>query len=535
MSRGEHGARRREEYVLVSDVHLNELLQPGREPPPAGWWEYKSPDSAQDDELARFLEAIDTRRPSWFERSVVVFNGDTFDFDTCFSGPAEREVPREGLPPTVDGSVYKMGRILGDHPGFVAALAAFLARGNRAVFVMGNHDRELHFPAVQTLLVQRVAAQAPPGLAPAVAHAITFEPWFVHVPGVLYAEHGNQYDATCSYRDVLDPSVPPDRDHALELETPFGSLLGRHSLSRLGTFNPYNDESFILSLGGYVAHFRRFYLGRRPFFRAYLAATFRGLGELRDRRRRQLAPKPAAERPRRPEDLARSPAYLAYAEQKGLDPAFIARQLRLTSVPIVDRTRLLLHEVWFDRFAFLLGAVGLVVAGLVLVRQWYQVLLLLLLLPGIFFVLRAMGRGSLALQERARWGLVAESIADALAVPVVAFGHSHRPERRPLTGGGRYYNLGSWAPVLPSDRGSTLARARRYLVVRPDAMGRAHVAFARWGGPEGDSRPHAEPEVTGAKPDWGESTPPGTRGPGTLEFPTPSPPPVSAPPADNPR
>ncbi len=488
------GALAREEWVLVSDVHLNEILAPDeRAAAPPGWWEYKSRHASQDADLAAFLAAIDQRRPAWFSRSVLVFNGDTFDFDTCFSGPPERDVPAEGLPPTVDGSVFKMSRILGDHPGFVAALARFLARDNRVVFVLGNHDRELHFPEVQELLRQEVAAAAPPGLGAAVAAAITFEPWFIYVPDTLYAEHGNQYDATCSYRDVLDPSVPPDREHALELETPFGSLLGRHTLCRLGTFNPYNDESFILSLGGYFAHWRRFYFGRRPFFRAYFAAAWFGLRELRDRRRRQLAgrsARAAAPAPQRaaapeptpePEGVAQTPAYRAYAEAKGVAPAFVARQLRLSSTPIVDRLRLLLHEVWVDRFAVMLTALAVLVAGIALVRQWYQVLILLMLLPAIFFVMRMMGRGSLALQERARWGLVAESIAESLRVPVVAFGHSHRPERRPLTRGGRYYNLGSWAPVLPSDGGSTLARARRYLVVRPDANGRVHVVFARWG------------------------------------------------------
>lgn len=513
------GPNSREEYVLVSDVHLNEILPPDSSASAkgtAGWWEYKAPASSQDADLAAFFGAIDARRPAWFERTVVIFNGDTFDFDTCFSSPEGYPAPTEGLPPTVDGSVHKMGRMLADHPGFVAALATFLGAGNRVVFVFGNHDRELHFPEVQAVLTLRVAAAAPAGTGDRVAAAISFEPWFMYVPGVLYAEHGNQYDATCSYRDVLDPSVPGDRAHALELETPFGSLLGRHTLCRLGTFNPYNDESFILSLGGYFAHWRRFYFfGRRPFFRAYVLAMWRGLRELRDRRSRQIAsrahrapPSPSSEtkrpsRPRGAEDMAVSPSYLAYAAAKGVDPSFVARALRLSSQPIVDKLRHLLHEVWIDRFVFLMVATTVLVVGIALVRQWYQVLLLLMLLPAIFFVMRAMGRGSLALQERARWGLVAESIAESLGVPVVAFGHSHRPERRPLTQGGRYYNLGSWAPVLPADRGSTLARARRYLVVRPDANGRVHVAFARWGAPDAE------------RSDWEQSTPPGTRGPGT--------------------
>lgn len=463
---------RREEVVLVSDVHLNEVIADRSD----GWWEYKSAPAAraQDHDLVEMMTAVDRRRPAWYARSVLVFNGDTFDFDTCFSGPDGRRIAIEGMPPTVEGSVWKMRRILSDHPAFVHALAAFLARGNGVIFVMGNHDRELHFAEVQEILRGMVAAAAPVGASERVAAAVVFEPWFVYRPGVLYVEHGNQYDATCSYRDVLDPSVPGDRKHGLELETPFGSLLGRHTLSRLGTFNPYNDESFILSLGGYVDHFRRFYFPRRPFFRAYLKAMWNGVRELRGRRRRQLANRRRSVDPQ-------SARWLAYAAEKRVDPSFLARQLRLSSVPIVDRLRLLLHEVWLDRFAFMLMAVAICAIGGALVRHWTQALLFLVLLPAFVFVFRAMGRGSLALQERARWGLVAESIAEELHVPVVAFGHSHRPERRPLTHGGRYYNLGSWAPVLASDRGSTLARARRYLIVRPDAMGRVHVTFTRWG------------------------------------------------------
>jgi len=493
----------REEVVLLSDVHLNEVIVAQHE----GWWEYKSRPTAdvQDHELAELLASIQARRPPWFTRSVVVFNGDTFDFDNCFSGPAGQAIPTEGLPPTVAGSVWKMRRLLDDHPEVVVALARFLALGNRAIFVMGNHDRELHFPEVQEVLRRVIAAAAPPGHGERAARAIAFEPWFVYRPGVLYAEHGNQYDATCSYRDVLDPAVPPTPDAEAaappttsppetELETPFGSLLGRHTLSRLGTFNPYNDESFILSLGGYFAHYRRYYFPRRPFFRAYFAATIRGLRELVGRRRRQVR-----HGPERPDPD--SPRWRRYASIKAVEPSFLARQLRLTSAPIVDRMRLLLHEVWLDRFAFILLAVTLLVTGVLLVEHWYQAALLALLLPVFGFVMRAMGRGSLALQERARWGLVAESIAEALRVPVVAFGHSHRPERRPLTQGGRYYNLGSWAPVLASDRGSTLARARRYLVVRADAEGRVHVVFERWGGEpdEGDAAgPSTRPRARAA-------------------------------------
>ncbi len=468
------GADALDEHVFVSDVHLNEILPDG-EP---GWWEYKRERASQDGALVAFLKALDARRPAHYRATVLVFNGDTFDFDTCFSAPPGVEAAPEGLPPTVSGSVWKMQRIASDHPAFVAGLAAFLARGNRAVFVMGNHDRELHFPEVQAVLRGALAAASPPGSGSAVAAAVTFEPWFYLVPGVVYAEHGNQYDATCSYGDVLDPSVPGGAlGRETELETPFGSLLGRHTLSQLGTFNPYNDESFILSLGGYARHWLRFYFPRRRFFRAYLRAVWRGLGELRERRRRQVRLRAGDAQP----DLSQA-RYQRYAEEKGLAPEVLRRHLGLASRPLVDHTRRLLHEVWVDRLVFILLAALVLVGSASLVRTWLQGLALLALVPALGFVLRAMGRGSLALQERARWGLVAEALAESSGVPVVVFGHSHRPERRALGTGGRYYNVGTWAPVLEADVGTTLDRARRYLVLRPLRSGRVCVAFGRWEG-----------------------------------------------------
>jgi len=463
---GARGPGPRLEHVLLSDIHLNEIVAPKT----PGWWAYKGPQSRQDDDLVGLLEALEAQRPSAFTGTEVIFNGDTFDFDLVHTTPPGVRAPLDGLPPTAEASVYKILRILGDHPRFVAGLARFLARGdNRVVFVMGNHDRELCFPEVQEILRTTVARAAPVGRGEAVARAVSFEPWFVYRPGVLYAEHGQQYDATCSYRDVLDPIVPADGRRPAEVETPFGSLMGRHTLCRLGTFNPYNDESFILSLGGYLRHWREHYFPRRPFFTAYFLATGRALSEIFARQRRARA--------RKGRDAAR---YAAYARAQGVSDDFLATLERLGSPPLVERPRLLLHELWLDRFLLLFASIAFLVVGFTLARTWTQGLLLLSLIPALIFVFRAMGRGSLALQERARWGLVAEQIATRLAVPVVAFGHSHRPERRPLTGGGRYYNLGSWAPVLPVDRGSTLWRARRFLILRPAGGGAVHAVFGRW-------------------------------------------------------
>ncbi len=455
------------EHVVVSDVHLNEVVN---DPRPE-WWAYKGAEAVQDRELVAFFEAVDARRPASFRGTELIFNGDTFDFDLVYSRPDTVQAPLEGLPPSEDASVYKMRRILADHPRFVAGLASFIARGNQAVFVMGNHDRELCFESVQEVMRSALVRAAPPGAGEVVAAGVHFEPWFVYRAGVFYLEHGQQYDSTCSYRDVLQPVVPADRARPPEVETPFGSLLGRHTLCRLGTFNPYNDESFIMSFGGYIRHWREHYFRKHPFFWSYVVATVSTVRELGARRRRAVA---------RSSDEDKQARYRSYADAKGVSHEFIDDITDLASVPIADRTYLLLHELWLDRLLLMTAVLLVIIIGLTLVQTWEHGLLMLLWLPAAALALRAMGRGSLALQERSRWGLVADRIAAGLGVPVVAFGHSHRPERRPLTGGGRYYNLGSWAPVLPSDAGSPLSRARRYLVIRPTASGSVYVCFERW-------------------------------------------------------
>jgi hypothetical protein len=457
----------RVEYLLLSDVHLTQVL----ESPIRGWWAYKDPRARQDLELIELLEQVDAMRPDAFARTDVIFGGDTWDFDSVYGGPDDPMVPTEGLPPTVAGSVWKMRRLVEDHASFVAGLARFLARGNRVIFLMGNHDRELAFEEVAEVLVRAVASAAPPGTAQGVAAAISFEPWFVHIPGVLYCEHGQQYDATCSYRDVLAPFVPAHRRAPRQLEASMGSLMGRHVLSSLGSFNPFDDDSFLKSLSGYARHAYEHYWPNRRFLSIYVGRSVRVVRLLRRQRRRVLGSRPD-----------NGGLYTAYARDKQVGSDFIALLQRLGSVPISDRPRHLFHELWLDRLITTSLAILLVVTGILNAESWGQAVLMLGLIPPALLVLRAMGRGSLALQERGRWGLVAEQISSHLGVPIVCFGHSHRPERRPLRNGGRYYNLGTWAPVADPAEQQALVRARRFLIVRHVAPGRTHVAFQRWRG-----------------------------------------------------
>ncbi|MGB0590374.1 MAG: metallophosphoesterase [Myxococcota bacterium] len=456
------------QYALLSDVHLTEVA-PTATP---DWWSYKRPDAAQDATLNAFMSHLDAQRPSAYDGTVLIFNGDTFDFDSVFTHPDQEGPQPLGLPATEPWSVFKMRRLLEDHSGFVHGLSRFLARGNQVIFVMGNHDRELAFPSVQAVLIDSLVRHAPAGEGARVASAIHFEPWFTYVPGVLYAEHGQQYDATCSYRDVLAPLAPPDRARDAELESSLGSVLGRRLLACFGTINPFDDSSFLRSIGGYVRLAFTEYWPKRSFLFRYLYQSFATYWELRGRRRRVLG-----------RWVFDEGLYEEYAADKRLDPAVLAFLRRLMSAPVHDRAGDLMHELWIDRLLLVAVTIGLTAMGLSQVATWHDLAFLAAVLPLFAITARALGRGSLALQERGRWGLVAEHVADRLDAPIIAFGHSHRPERRPLRGGGRYYNLGTWAPVsttTPAAQARSLLQARRYLVVRPHHAGRCWVSFCRW-------------------------------------------------------
>jgi hypothetical protein len=109
----------------------------------------------------------------------LVFNGDTFDLlKTSVDGQYPRHV-------TEAVALAKLRRVLDAHPGFLDGLRTFLRGGRaprRAHFIVGNHDAELVFPAVQRALSERVGV---PGV---------WFPGFAVDIGDLRVEHGSQGD-----------------------------------------------------------------------------------------------------------------------------------------------------------------------------------------------------------------------------------------------------------------------------------------------------------------------------------------------------
>lgn len=159
-------------------------------------------------EDGRFAETIDELVSGASGRRLrLVLLGDTFDFPAV-TLPGRRVTP--ATPPAE--AVSKLERIFAAHPQVVAALRGVVQAGHQVDVVAGNHDMELLMPAVQTCLRDAV------GGGP---DAVQVHPWMVYVPGVLYAEHGQQHHDVNRFPGL---GVDSPCEHG-RLEVPAGSYV----------------------------------------------------------------------------------------------------------------------------------------------------------------------------------------------------------------------------------------------------------------------------------------------------------------------
>jgi UDP-2,3-diacylglucosamine pyrophosphatase LpxH len=191
--------------ILVSDVHL------GGGTAAAEWGAGFADEFDEDEAFTEFLAYLGCRDDRPYR---LVLLGDTFDF---------LRVPvigaRTGLYARDDAEASgQLELIRAAHPMVFGALAATLASGTPVDVVIGNHDVELTRPAVQDKLRALLGDHGCPAEA---LNSLTFHPWVYHVPGLLYAEHGNHYHDV----NTFDRPLRPFRRGAL-IERPPAARLG---------------------------------------------------------------------------------------------------------------------------------------------------------------------------------------------------------------------------------------------------------------------------------------------------------------------
>jgi UDP-2,3-diacylglucosamine pyrophosphatase LpxH len=159
--------------IVLSDLHLDT---------PGG--------TATDEAFVSFLEWLTARAQSDDVPWRLIVLGDLLDLLHAPTGAAE--------------PLSALEAVVAQHRSALAALGAAAMSGIQVEIVPGNHDSELVDPELQQQL--RVLVGDAAGIdAAQLRPTFHVRPWFVIVPGLLYAEHGSQYH---SLNAVADPLAP---------------------------------------------------------------------------------------------------------------------------------------------------------------------------------------------------------------------------------------------------------------------------------------------------------------------------------------
>ena len=451
-----------ESLLVLSDVHLGADLvsyaPPGITPPRT---------KEVDEDLVRLLEHYRTRPPPRGRWRLVVA-GDLIDLIGMVLPPenvATEATPEErahGLGNAEDHAALKVRAVAERHHEVFATLARFVAHGHALTIIRGNHDLELHWEGAQRELVEALVAHARvlPGFdRKAFVHRIDFSPWFFHREGVVYIEHGHQYDPFCSTDHLLAPLSPIDprriargfSDVLLRFVVRQTARVGDHGHEGRGVFQ-YMALAWQLGVSGALALGRRYVLAIRELFRL---------------RRAYLTGATAALRRQHEEGMAR----LARARRVSLERV---RKLYELHVPPITRTIPgILGSLLVDRIA-LTAASLTALAAIALMSLWQvHAAWVALLVPLVWLLVYPRLRQRRRIDANVELAARAPLVARIFEAPFVIMGHTHVPAREDL-GHATYLNLGSWAELEGDPRAT-----RAHVVIHP-GDGTPTAELLRW-------------------------------------------------------
>jgi UDP-2,3-diacylglucosamine pyrophosphatase LpxH len=471
--------------VVLSDVHLGEDLMPGA---PA---ETKRHVDMAEGAMVGFIRHLTRWRVDGRPWRLVI-NGDLADFMTVQvspspeHGPSRAEDRDHGLPRREQVAVAKMDALLERHRDVVAALARFLAAGNRCEFIAGNHDREIALPAVEARLRAAIRAAAPAARADAVDSRLGVHAWFYYEPGVAWIEHGHQYDETCSFEFGLAPADPVSGELVTNVDFAAVRYLGgsapdvdRHGTDEWG-FAGYLSYAWSLGLRGFLRVGR----GYARFAGSLLRAA-RLHGSLRRQKQRR------SEHEARLGELATS---------REIPRETLRKIDELRRPPVTASIRRLARVLMLDRLLVTIGA-ALVMLGAMAALSWlYALPMMAMVAAGAHFGGQAMSRGR-RVDPSIPLALVPARIKRHVDVPFIVFGHSHEAVNQTLLGGGTYFNSGTWLPAIKPG----LLRAFTHVVIVHGPNGPT-AALRQWR--DGASREYTvDPKVAAATAQLGARVP----------------------------
>lgn len=469
--RGERVVDTGENYLMLSDVHLGSDIVPHLRPwATTSWLMQEAEVDAQLTSLIdHYRDARDAERP-W----RLVIAGDFLDLvgvslTANVAGmrtPPTAEEHLHGLGSAADHVVHKVHAIAARHPGVFRALSRFLEAGHAIVIVRGNHDVELHWRAAQRALIEAIVAHAPEEARARLAAKIQICPWFFAVDGLLYVEHGHEFDAMCSYGDPLMPTCA--RDSRRIRSTPFSVLLRNVARPTRGL----STASYgYVGMGAYLtllrnlgfkgsAHIAVRYAraSHRLVSECFAQAVDRGLGRINTTRVRLRH----------------------FAARMGVSEELLSMLRALYVQPAAKSLSYVLRSLYLDRVFCLLMALAFFAAAGLAMSYGGMLATVLFSIPGsVLGGYACVGSGSNTVPS-ARMQQGAAHIAKLFRARWVVMGHTHAPVFTEVAEGASYVNLGSWGQDDPPDeRTQGHESSRTFLVIR-HRDGDYHAELLHW-------------------------------------------------------
>lgn len=478
--------------LVLSDVHLgSDLVQHAQPGAPARG----EAGQRRDRELVALLDWY-RERPRGGRPWRLVIAGDLVDFvGMSVSAPGVQldtepndEEREHGLGSAVDHTLEKLRRVAAHHQKVFSALARFVAAGNTLVVVRGNHDVDFHWEPVQAAFSDILASHAPTARG-----RVEFAEWFYYEEGVVYIEHGHQYDDYCSYDHILHPVMPSDPRRSLRslsdillryvVRPTRGMMEAGHDTA---TALDYLRFGARLGVSGMLRLASRFLLAIAALIALWREHVGDAARWVRQEHERKMA---------------------LLAEARDISLVKLRALASLQRPPITRSVLRILAAVMLDRVALAAAVLGVLVW--LAVARWTPMLgfelagALALVVPAAWLWRRARGAidASASLRERAA------QVAALFPAAFVVMGHTHLPEVLPAEGAdATYVNLGAWAEEESVEGiGPSAPASRTHLVVQ-QVDGKPVASLMRWDAESGPQRFMSVP-VAGAD----DAPPPSSR------------------------
>jgi UDP-2,3-diacylglucosamine pyrophosphatase LpxH len=451
--------------AIVSDLHLCEA-EPVHPKYPL-WKKYKSREFFFDDQFQYFVEHI--HKEAGGEKIELVLNGDIFDFDSMTYLP-EHPVyhiswleEKRGLEPEEEKSVDKIRVILEDHRPWCEALHWFIEQGHRVVFIIGNHDLELHWKSVQVEILNFL------GLTPEERKRVRFVEWFYISNKDTLIEHGNQYDPYCLCEDPINPFIIDY--NRVQVRLPFGDWACRYLVNGMGYFNPHIEANYVMGLREYVGYFFKYMVRAQPlilwtWFWSSIAILWR---TVKSNLQHPLSDPLTSER--RVENTAK---------RSNATPRMVREMRALFVKPAGSNPLQIMKELWLDRAFLVLISLFLLLQIFILVKQifaisffWMFIPIFILLPP---FILYARGVDSYISYYKKPNEQILTTSGLICQVGRVIYGHTH-DVRHELSGGVEHLNSGTWSPAFTDVECTTMHDSKTYIWIQPGKAQRVAKVF----------------------------------------------------------